>query len=480
MLFLTKALLQQRYAVRLYPHHRNLSSRTKNRRWQKSIRSSCNNGLLKATSMKNLTDTDGLDQIRRDMEHFCHAIGNRRPGTKEEEQAADYTASRFQELGMENVETLPFACKQWVPGNGSLEVLLPSQDEVACYPVANSPATPEEGIEGELVSFEPVDWVDGLRHSELAGKIGLFHGGYGESADAFRELHESPLAALVFVDNRTNTDWLMANGMGEKFQKICQKPMAYMSLMDAWALAKDGAKRVRLTCSGKSVDSESHNVVGELPGSDPDGKVVVVCGHLDSVALGCGADDDASGMAAIFETARRLKNSPRKSTLRFIGFGAEEQLSIGSVRYVNEQVDDPDRIYFVCNYDSIGAVAGSSQASTTGTTQLDDYAREIIEKNLCFGLVKPDVSPYQDGYPFAAQGIPGIWFTRYTHAGGYWYLHSEHDLLENCSIDQIAWTAEAGCEVLGKLLNSNSWPFPREISPTMQEKIDKYQRELFC
>jgi len=48
-----------------------------------------------------------------------------------------------------------------------------------------------------------------------------------------------------------------------------------------------------------------------------------------------------------------------------------------------------------------------------------------------------------------------------------------------CSMEQIAWTAETACGIVGDLAASDGWPFERRISPTIQEKIDRYRRELF-
>ena len=80
-------------------------------------------------------------------------------------------------------------------------------------------------MEGELVFLEPVDWEKGLREQDLDGKIGLFLGGYGESPEVFRQLHESTLRGLIFVETQLQVDWPTANGVGEKFMKLIRKPV---------------------------------------------------------------------------------------------------------------------------------------------------------------------------------------------------------------------------------------------------------------
>ncbi len=429
--------------------------------------------------MKQPVDAAGIEQIERDMKMFCEAIGNRLAGSPGEEEAAQYTATRFRELGLTDVGILPYDFKRWLPGRSELAVLDEPGREVDCLQITHSASTLAEGIEGDLVILEPVDWRDGLRYNDLAGKIALTPVSYGESAERFAELQDSDLAALLFVDDRLHVDWPIAEGMGEKFMGLVRKPMANLSPKDAWALARDGVRRVRLTATGAVEAGTSWNVVGDLPGTDADGRIIVVSGHLDSVVVGVGADDNASGMAAILETARLLHGRGGRHTVRFIGFGAEEQLSVGSWRYVKQQAADLDRIAFVCNFDSVAAWLGRSTAMTTGTPALDDYVRSIIEDRCRFAKVIPDASPYQDDFAFATRGVPGVWFGRMTHRIALWYHHSVENNLDVCSMERIALTARAACEMLGDLAAQGDWPFPREISPALQRKIDDYVRELF-
>ena len=51
-------------------------------------------------------------------------------------------------------------------------------------------------------------------------------------------------------------------------------------------------------------DAATANVVGEIPGREKAGEVVVVGGHLDSWDLGMGALDDGAGCGIAIESAR--------------------------------------------------------------------------------------------------------------------------------------------------------------------------------
>lgn len=430
--------------------------------------------------MIDLKDKTGVAQIRADVQHLCRTIGNRLAGWPGEEQAADWMVSRMEELGLENVAKLPYTCKRWRLDGGGIAVIDEREEEIACAPVTHAPSTSAQGVEGDLVIVEEGDYERALTRSDLDGKIALFHGSYGESAKTFTAMHDSALAALLFVDTRYQTPYPIATGMGEKLMALAKKPMAYVSFMGAWKLAKRGPCRVRLISRGTTEDARSWNVAGDLPAEDPSGSVIVVSGHLDSVAVGVGADDNASGIAAALECARRLKTlAGRRHTVRFIGFGAEEQLSVGSSRYVKEQAQDLDRIAFVLNFDTCAAWVGAGKALATGTPEMEAFLKGVIERKTAFGAVSSGVCPYQDAYPFALAGIPGVWLRRKTHPGGYWYHHSIHNNVANCSMERIAWAAQVACETLAELVTKDDWPFKRKIAHDLTREVDRLRSELF-
>ena len=69
---------------------------------------------------------------------------------------------------------------------------------------------------------------------------------------------------------------------------------------------------------------EFHNVLGTLDGTDRGRPWVVVGAHFDSVARSPGADDNASGVAAMLEAARLLARARPAATVQFVGFNLEE------------------------------------------------------------------------------------------------------------------------------------------------------------
>ena len=140
------------------------------------------------------------------------------------------------------------------------------------------------------------------------------------------------------------------------------------------ALAKDLQKiggesfSVGMHCfvhEGKNLD----NVEAELKGSDSD-EIVLVTAHLDSTAAfsdhpfdpetdtSPGADDDASGVAAVLAIANTIKQiaevAPPKRTIRFVLFNAEEHGLVGSKAYARNQAALDAPIVAVYQMDMIG------------------------------------------------------------------------------------------------------------------------------
>ena len=102
------------------------------------------------------------------------------------------------------------------------------------------------------------------------------------------------------------------------------------------------------------------NVVATKPGTVSD-EQVIICGHYDSVSevpatRAPGADDNASGTAAVLESARLLADWPFERTIKFICFAGEELGLCGSSEYAGRALYAGDDILAVLNCDMIAYV----------------------------------------------------------------------------------------------------------------------------
>jgi aminopeptidase YwaD len=116
--------------------------------------------------------------------------------------------------------------------------------------------------------------------------------------------------------------------------------------------------------------ADAYNVIGILEGTDPllKNEAIVIGAHYDHLGRGGqgslavnssdihhGADDNASGTAAIIELARQFaKEKKNKRTLVFIAFSGEEEGLLGSNYYVNNPVFPLDKTVAMINLDMVG------------------------------------------------------------------------------------------------------------------------------
>ncbi len=77
-------------------------------------------------------------------------------------------------------------------------------------------------------------------------------------------------------------------------------------------------------------DNTYHNIIAEIRGSKQPDEIIIAGAHYDTVWLSPGANDNASGVAAMLELSRNLVNLKPERTVRFVAFTNEEQPFAGS------------------------------------------------------------------------------------------------------------------------------------------------------
>ena len=101
-----------------------------------------------------------------------------------------------------------------------------------------------------------------------------------------------------------------------------------------------------------------YNVVAVLPGRT-DLQRVVVGAHLDHIGRGnLGADDNASGCAAVLGLAERLSEHTRYPTIEFHWYTGEEKGLLGSKTYVKKPLAPISYYKVMVNLDMIGRLSG--------------------------------------------------------------------------------------------------------------------------
>ena len=176
--------------------------------------------------------------------------------------------------------------------------------------------------------------------------------------------------------------------------------------------------RVNVQARFLTEDPNSYNVVGDLPGGDPQLKseVVMIGAHLDSWHTGTGASDNADGAAVVLEAMRILKaiGLPAKRTIRAGLWGAEEEGLLGSKAYVTAHLagdankDARDKLVAYLNLDpASGPIYGwyaenSAPAKTLFDAWLEPLKDLGVRKNVIQGIGNTD------HLSFRAAGVPGF------------------------------------------------------------------------
>jgi Zn-dependent M28 family amino/carboxypeptidase len=124
-------------------------------------------------------------------------------------------------------------------------------------------------------------------------------------------------------------------------------------------LAAAGHRVERQTYRVERDGVDATNVIVELRGSTRPDEIVVIGAHYDSVIGTVGADDNASGVAALLALARRAADTKPARTLRFVAFVNEEpphfqSHDMGSWQYAKRCHDRRERIVAMLSLESIG------------------------------------------------------------------------------------------------------------------------------
>ena len=107
------------------------------------------------------------------------------------------------------------------------------------------------------------------------------------------------------------------------------------------------------------VKGQTHqNLILNLPGQDPSKsqRPLLIAAHYDAVPNCPGADDNASGVAALLELARLFAHQPARYPVRLIAFDMEEYGMLGSQHYAAEMRRSQESLRLMLSLEMLGYV----------------------------------------------------------------------------------------------------------------------------
>ena len=99
------------------------------------------------------------------------------------------------------------------------------------------------------------------------------------------------------------------------------------------------------------------NLILRLPGQRPELAPVLVAAHYDGPLGSPGADDNASGVAALLELARRWAQTPPKRPVWLVAFDQEEWGMVGSAALASELKSSGQRLHLMLSLEMLGYTA---------------------------------------------------------------------------------------------------------------------------
>lgn len=214
---------------------------------------------------------------------------------------------------------------------------------------------------------------------------------------------------------------------------------------------------------------EVRNMDAEVPGRELAGEIIIVGAHYDSVSGAPGANDNGSGVAAMLELARLMRESKPSRTLRFVAFVNEEAPfyrgdAMGSRQYARRSKARGERIVAMFSLETIGWYSdrpGSQRypfplsffypstgnflafVSNLASRPLLHEAIASFRRHGAFpseGVAAPAFIPgvdWSDHWPFWQEGYRALMVTD-TALYRYPYYHTAHDTPDKVDYERLA------------------------------------------
>ena len=415
------------------------------------------------------------ENILQDVAYLTEKIGIRLSGSDQERKAAAYLRRRLREYVPQcEIECFPTVCS-----DVAVTVSLRVGASWETLPALRFNLTPVEPVlEAPLVFWDTHTDYQRPSLACLRGKAVLHFGLFQSEAD-YRRLAEAKPAFVMVVDTRYPLEAPVANShLPAWVKRYGAMPAVGVSYMTAWRLMTRGADRARLEMTGSTYTGTSWNVIGTLPGTDPEAGTVYLGGHMDSVVGSVGADDNAVGCAIVVELARVLSQRKHKRTLKFICFGTEEQLSVGSASYLRQHRQEVEREgVFMCNFDSCASTLGWNCFTVNANEALAGRIRETLNEKDVYYLADRNPDPCNDLFPFSLAGVPGITFLRKNTESGKFYHHQANNTLAVISGPVAAKLATAGRALVEQMADGDIGTF--DVDPNTRRQVQHLWDEQY-
>jgi len=201
------------------------------------------------------------------------------------------------------------------------------------------------------------------------------------------------------------------------------------------------------------------NSVGELPGTDPS-KTYLVLAHYDTINVvggtaAPGADDNASGIAAMLEIARALSGYRPPCAVHFLAATGEKEAMQGANAFADAVTQDGTTYAGAFNLDSLGWTGRTNQLVVNGGAGTAGLQELMVSINTVFGLgqdlvIRQNPTIVADDNPLRDAEIPAVLIARALY-GENPVHHTGDDTIDLVDIAPVRLAAELVLLTIGEL-----------------------------
>ena len=397
----------------------------------------------------------------------------RNGGTDEELQVANMLLAEIEAAGgkgeIENFEIPAYKFEKY-----SMKVVAPYEQEIETIPYGLSGCLPDGGVDLKFMYAGRGEKDDYVGITDLSDTVVMIN---ELNFDAYKLLCEKNAAAFMVIQGKwyqNSENWgFLERHLREKFLENGKIPGFYIWAKDATELVRNHAETIHLELKQEEKTNISRNVVATIPGTDDNGESIVITAHYDSVLIGTGSWDNATGSATIMYIYRHFMKNPPKRTLRFVWCGSEEQGLLGSKAYVAQHPDLVENEIRMCfNFDMCGTVLGPNNVFVTGGDDLKNFA-EQYNREIGMSAAIRQIVHSSDSAPFADKGVPSLGLSRGSKTAD---IHTCYDLMFPLSAEQLVKDGDWAIGFIAKAANAVIFPVDKSMPEDMKKQLDKYFR----
>jgi aminopeptidase YwaD len=374
----------------------------------------------------------------------------RETGTKGEQLAADYIVSQFRAIGLQTKGASDyiqkFSFQDGVKFEANENKLMLDRTPLALnsnfFPLpysANAKISGTPKYLGHGIVSTELALDDYKDKADLKGKVFIMEYHLPVSEKDSTSLNKYPdirtrietaiskgATAIVFINSDNTKDDPKINQSEAAKTSPLSVPVLFVKGNQGQTLKQEKVKTLVLETKIVKTERNGQNVIGFLDNKSLN--TIIIGAHFDHLGMGHeetslhkgppaihnGADDNASGTAAVIEMAKYLSaNGPKNNNYLFICFSGEELGLMGSNYYSKNPTVDLQRTNYMINMDMIGRLKRNEKTLAvygTGTSPLwNKLLPEIKVDSIQIKTIESGIGP-SDHTSFYLKDIPVLHF----------------------------------------------------------------------